>query len=160
MVKKVEYNVRYLLRRAIRRQLETIQRANGYNTDPIISQDYRHPDKEEVVIWVDSGPEVFESQDISQGAQCAFQILITGIVHVEPDGDDEQVEAVLQDIRTCISSYVEDIRDDITIDESGSKIQPMLIWGQCDTDQGLLRDENEAMVVQPLIATYINGPEW
>jgi len=159
MVRKIEYNVRHQAKASIRKRLGTIQIAAGYNTNPVVTEDYRHPDRGLQIIWVDSGTEVFESQGISQISQCALTILITGLVHVGPDSDEESLDALLQDIRSCIAAHVTGIADDIN-DGVGGNVQPMLTWGQCDTDQGILREEGEAMVIQPLIITYLNGPEW
>jgi len=151
---KIGSNVRDLTVQAVVDRLKTITLSAGYNTQPLVSEDFSeaYEADSDYALWVDVGSESQDEKGFTE-RHMILEILIAGFVKQGEGGLRHRTNKLIQDVRTCIDSYVVSMRGKIgTGTFSG--------WGVCEVDSGILLPDKRGQFVQPLTITYLQGVTW
>jgi len=145
---KIEENRRYRIVEQLIDALSKISRANGYNTQPLVTTDYREIQKSDAsaALWIEETDEDVFDIDTSLGMSMNFTINIVGNVLVKGKKPHRERNMLLQDVRNCLSEFVKDL--------SKAGIPTAYTLGTATSDDSELTENNLAMFSQPLTLQY------
>ena len=149
-------SVRQKVYEAALARLEQIQRASGYNTQPLVCahQTEAWSALESVAIWVVWGSEEFGLDDrtVGGGQSAVCTLLISAYVRKDAGNLIVLMEQALQDVRNAMESSYADWQTNC-----GATLRSL---DMCETDQGEIAHEGRAMFTQPFVFEYRGGPTW
>ncbi len=155
MPNTIETNMRWMIFSLILARLKTITRANGYQTQPCVTDDDRlaRVDRDVPYILVSSGDEEVRSARVRAAWTMGYDVVIQGWLPTSGLDPEEELAKAIQDYRTCICTYLDDL---VTAMGRGGEI----FFGTMKSSQGSVTDAGWATFEQTLTIIYNNGTTW
>lgn len=151
MPNKVAANIRWKTFEAIVDRLGTITKSAGYNHQPLVTDDGRKVENAAgtTLLFVRSGSESVQEYGMSSRWTMLYEIIVEGYVPCAGLRPEKEIAALLQDVRTCLCSYISGLATAIG---QGCVIE----MGEADSDQGYLAEDYYAAFVLPIRVLYLN----
>jgi hypothetical protein len=148
--RKVEENARWQCVEVITSALQTISKATGYNTSPMVTRDRRKikDTPEQFSLCVEEGyesPADVHTHDL--------EITVSGYIEIKDLDPVKARCALLQDVRTAIMGDLRALAGQIG---TGAHVA----LGRCETDEGMFTDAGWAVFEQTFEIRYPQGAIW
>jgi hypothetical protein len=155
MPNDITSNIRDLLIDAVVDRLKDITKANGYQTQPLVTELWARAEQaeEKYIVWVEVGNEEPKDFALPAARMYSLTLIIRGFVRPEEGGIRQDINKLLQDVRENIETYWLTL-----ISVAGTGISPY--WGLCETDSGDFMKDGRGQFAQELILTYKQGANW
>ena len=148
MAVKIEENTRYRIVKKLLLSLMEISIGTGYNTQPLVTDDFRVLGKRDVpfAIYVEESDENPVSQSTSLGFTMRFTVNLIGFARIKNIEVYKARNMLLQDVRNCLTVFVGELHDD--------GIPTAFEFGVSSVDDSELTENQLAMFEQPVEFEY------